>query len=901
MYLFPYPEDSTILPIQVPYLAKPQQHHLSDDGCTLSIWHEIDMGQPHEELATLLQSRFYFGLMEGILGHLPETELCRRQAQESFDLRLDECLESAWRERVRVLDEMSQEERNATIIEMRNKVEYVNERSKTFDLISAEVGSSLALVTLSVKFLVTYLVKRISVLDWDVPWSIDIRIFAGALPAKVLVARMKDAGWCPQKIRFICSKFAYPVAYFMSSLHRRVPPDMNHKDCSADSCTAYNLRVTNFRPLHRTSSCNCSNLSPPMDEVMAIINSGGIPLVKLHRTERGSIELRVIRRSRYTRYVAFSHVWKDQQFGSDENALPQCQLEYLDHLLCRASDPRRSLPGIFELLLSWVKPIILVFGDPWFLGSAHRLFWLDTLCIPVGEEHVALRQSTINMMDLIYASALQVHILDRELQQIQGGCERIVAAMRLVVEVPARRRQLTILAHLLSCGWMGRVWPLQEASLAQNCIVQLEDSTINAHTLLQDMSPRLHRYAAGVSAFFRDGTGLISTHPAKTYLKNVLRDAFTHPDGRRRGEWYESMKRFASLPIKLFNFSLLFAYSMAPRSSLYGSPILAAPCDLRRDRDAARYSMESLYIVDMCESILSLMKPLPFGITLPSGIETQTELRQFIDIWNSILTRSTTKAEDLERILVNLSGFVPEYGAQSKDNSEITRTLLGSLKEIPVDLLFLNVPKYKGGNDHPDRWIPIAPSGAPLPRECSTVMKPSKEGFLIPEFKELSVFILEPGATRVNRFRLRKSAVVPRLDIEGSPAEESVWVECFPPANDEMHERAIQKLGIIMSSTTEVYPGESLDGHLIRGARFIVTVEGKKTFLRYDCALHATNAFREPTVGTTEQHTATGKGGVQSERHEGAIARYPTFHARELNEDCELYLEHGKFYYDILT
>jgi hypothetical protein len=34
-----------------------------------------------------------------------------------------------------------------------------------------------------------------------------------------------------------------------------------------------------------------------------------------------------------TIYIAISHVWADRQFGSSRNALPKCQLKYLEEVI----------------------------------------------------------------------------------------------------------------------------------------------------------------------------------------------------------------------------------------------------------------------------------------------------------------------------------------------------------------------------------------------------------------------------------------------------------------------------------------------------------------------------------------------------------------------------------------
>ena len=98
--------------------------------------------------------------------------------------------------------------------------------------------------------------------------------------------------------------------------------------------------------------------------------------------------------------------------------------------------------------------------------NATVLFWMDTLCIPVGLENVALRVEAINRMDLTYAGARVVLVLDPELQRIS-------------------REGLTqeqLCAHVLCSSWMNRCWTLQEARLSSNWVVQFADGIFNPRT-----------------------------------------------------------------------------------------------------------------------------------------------------------------------------------------------------------------------------------------------------------------------------------------------------------------------------------------------------------------------------------------------------------------------------------
>jgi len=63
--------------------------------------------------------------------------------------------------------------------------------------------------------------------------------------------------------------------------------------------------------------------------------------------------------------------------------------------------------------------------------------------------------------------------------------------------------------------------------------------------------------------------------------------------------------------------------------------------------------------------------------------------------WNALLERSTTKPEDLYTVLANLIGFNAGYLVQSKDTRERMKAILFSLDQLPIDLLYIDAPKYR--------------------------------------------------------------------------------------------------------------------------------------------------------------------------------------------------------------
>ncbi|RPA83517.1 hypothetical protein BJ508DRAFT_304703 [Ascobolus immersus RN42] len=118
-------------------------------------------------------------------------------------------------------------------------------------------------------------------------------------------------------------------------------------------------------------------------------------------------------------YVAISHVWADG-FGSvAEDGLPFCTVDWIQKLVYQH------------------------FEDPLSGG-----WWMDSLNIP---EEKKLRKRCIKTMRHVYERAEAVIVIDRQVMSID-------------LETTAMEDQLFA---ILTCGWMQRLWTLQEGILAK--------------------------------------------------------------------------------------------------------------------------------------------------------------------------------------------------------------------------------------------------------------------------------------------------------------------------------------------------------------------------------------------------------------------------------------------------
>ncbi|KAH7065856.1 hypothetical protein BKA63DRAFT_166234 [Paraphoma chrysanthemicola] len=249
------------------------------------------------------------------------------------------------------------------------------------------------------------------------------------------VQTMLRNGWCSHQVHYLAQK--YDRDTFRDLAQMKLSPERrrDHTPClSQPSCIAYNVDMINYRTVHRTGGCNCSHLQVPYDALTNMIGRGQIPLISIEYSKDSNrpMELRLHRRTVVSKYTAISHVWADGLGNPAENALPACQLQ---HLAARFEDLH---------------------------GSPERLFWFDTLCIPVKDEHASLRNRSIDNMASIYAGAELVLVLDRELMQINSGTFH------------------DCLARIICSVWMCRSWTLQEGILANQCGFALSGRTVVA-------------------------------------------------------------------------------------------------------------------------------------------------------------------------------------------------------------------------------------------------------------------------------------------------------------------------------------------------------------------------------------------------------------------------------------
>lgn len=410
--------------------------------------------------AALMQAWLYFGLIDEVLGF----EVDRRrffvatQSVQPKVHRVDIRINSYLEELLEKSDNAAERETHFQHIRVRRidaVIKAAVEQCRQFEQIDASTESTLPTVCLSVRLLLLYLMSRrwlgVTVgLGGEMASAfrpLQRPASSAVLPLRLLLDRGRTSGMCLRTLYSNGAKFGYGTLYYLASLHKSDGADM-HKDCTQNTCNAG--KSPNFHPVahHHTSGCTCKKRYPSAEHIIRITRNGGIPLIAIRETPTGCAELKVVKASRTTSYVAISHVWSDNQLCSEDNGLFNCQLLWLTTLLVGLS--RSSTCNKFSRYRTRATE------------SRYYLFWLDTLCVPSHIEHIALRQEAIDRMEIVYAGAGRVLVLDKALQRLDVPSKELTVLRHNNTIMPYRYEQISmpdldsltlVAAHIFRSRW----------------------------------------------------------------------------------------------------------------------------------------------------------------------------------------------------------------------------------------------------------------------------------------------------------------------------------------------------------------------------------------------------------------------------------------------------------------
>ncbi|KAK4220975.1 hypothetical protein QBC38DRAFT_505288 [Podospora fimiseda] len=286
----------------------------------------------------------------------------------------------------------------------------------------------------------------------------------------VLVSeRMEKNEWCPRFQAVLKGQLGKNATLLYAAVAETLKQNSEHgresawmvhegggeKRCSPDRC--YYVEAHNASEEYETQhalSCkdkSCRSVGPDqkdlkqslhelknsIDEENSILR---FPLLRV-TGEGEEATLQVKQWSEGVQFATISHVWSQGLGNRSGPKIWSCQIKYIQSLL---------------KLLKW--------GEEKEEGTQGNLFWLDTLLSPprfdeidVGEEEMAgLRRASVKSIFDVYDRATHGVIIDRHVMRSNGAKPR------------------TIGIHLLSSGWMKRLWTLQEAFVTRSLSIALQ-------------------------------------------------------------------------------------------------------------------------------------------------------------------------------------------------------------------------------------------------------------------------------------------------------------------------------------------------------------------------------------------------------------------------------------------
>lgn len=680
----------------------------------------LDPSRTSLELASLVQSWLYFGLLSELLGRsVGPNDLAATDAPSPADsdnlctLRLPALLDE-WQASLRGMGVWACDERLHVAWKTINTA---IDLSGICDGSEPVESAQYASVMLSVKLLLVTVVHMYNAFaPNDIISFRDPRLFPLPLPyartaaaAGLLQRYMVDAKLCPQAIDRICLSYNYLTALYLLQLPRHRVAD--HTGCSRSRCIAYNTKTAGYQSKHVNDDCHCSHLGVNQHLMEKIVTSGDIPLVMLEENISGRIKLHLTASKFAKPYVALSHVWRDGLGNPDSNSLPYCQIQRL----------------YTTAKLRWFK------RTDW--------LWIDTLCIPVAEESIALRQQAIASMATIYQGARSVLVMDAEIE-----------------DVKATESDADFLAYVLCSAWNSRCWTYQEAVLGKRLFFNTQEHRqelrVGETEMDKEGTPVESRWLVWrwLNAPMQSlAQGLASAHSVLP-LTQLFTISFAIGCGPQAWcmirDWYRSWRRgsgtsspqdlllgllwlggvmvFIPLTIPVSAFLLLalwisgfvFLVVLSCLWSTAGSSTLPSSEILCRQ-------MRSQLAADLAAEICSPPTHAPADIHETTEIP-KTGSKRFIRAWNALALRMTTQEEDLLFVLSCLTSMIP-FRIVSLSKEARMRALVSSQQRLPIALLFDPQLAHAEYRDPENSWLPLVPRAYVLPTD------PGEPCFLLSE------------------------------------------------------------------------------------------------------------------------------------------------------------------------
>lgn len=641
-------------------------------------------------------------------------------------------------------------------------------------------------------------------------------VSADAIPERLDVnEEFLRLGWCPHQINKLHRAHTSNVLAFLSAQDRRNYRPNNHTACAASPrCVANNVNLKNYDTAH-TPACSglCQYFGVDYTAIVSIIRAGGVPLISTHvdpasSPERPVMELQVTARTDSSRYTALSHVWFDGLGNPSANALPACQLlSVSSQLKAQPQDHQSGVVSIGPLQVDWPRQSFILYPE-----KHPPLFWMDTLCIPVGDAEREVRLMAINQMASIYAAAVQVLVLDAELMK----CEL------------AKLTATEALARMACSAWMTRSWTLQEGVLARECVFQFKDRAIDPVHEWCHHGPRFWNRNKKPTDVFPDADDSLGWEVYKEIYDRFW-DTLHHDCKTKYRRDPPDAKTYQANGGAKFSFG-----------GFRGSQAVGKVHTLPAVQGLTTRGKSGLDDKD--------------HFTLDPGEDRR--LKPFVDTWNELAHRSTTMPEDLHVIIANLLDFNADTIMELPSRAERMRAIILSFKLLPVSL-FWNTGSRWGDKDTTydgcNRWIPIEPSKSSM--TITPVMEVTEEWLKL-DFD----YGLDAGASKAQVLLVRSTVGSTKTyRMIRDPRDGSMYEMVLSEIENQGALNKSEELYIIVESPFPLAPNSPTRGALFIRHPSSVDTDGHELRLiyRFPIALQlmADNDETAPPIAILPSHT----------------------------------------------
>ncbi|KAK0640153.1 hypothetical protein DIS24_g9617 [Lasiodiplodia hormozganensis] len=256
--------------------------------------------------------------------------------------------------------------------------------------------------------------------------------------------KMVEMGWCRRSVYVLRNQLQGNTTAFLEAyVFRRTEERTSHEACTETACEVRTLDGK-YKQRHRHKSCDCGSEGPNVADVVEIIRSGQVPVLEL----KDDLTIAAKARGPYDDYGTVTHVWSDGFGNPFRNDMPRCELKFLAEAIGEVQEH-------------------LDMGN-----DGPKMFWIDTLAIPVGAENKPERKASISQIHDIFANSKYTIVFDSDLCSMKVGSTYMETAV-----------------NILASGWMQRLWTLQEAYLSKRLFFKFQNTSLDLETL-EESFPR---------------------------------------------------------------------------------------------------------------------------------------------------------------------------------------------------------------------------------------------------------------------------------------------------------------------------------------------------------------------------------------------------------------------------